>query len=99
LLDENQKITIYRVIQELLVNMAKHSMATIVVFKFSEDKKNIKIFYSDNGVGIIHKELKAINGLSNVENRITNIGGTFIFDSANQLGVKYNIQLPKKNYV
>lgn len=99
LLDKNQKITIYRVIQELLVNMKKHSMATIVVFKFSEDKKYFKIFYSDNGVGIIQEDIKSKNGLSNVENRITNIGGTFIFDSTNKLGVKYNIQLPKKNYV
>lgn len=99
LLDKNQKITIYRVIQELLVNMKKHSMATIVVFKFNEDKKYFKIFYSDNGVGIIQEDIKSKNGLSNVENRITNIGGTFIFDSTNKLGVKYNIQLPKKNYV
>lgn len=99
LLDKNQKITIYRIIQELLVNMKKHSMATIVVFKFSEDKKHFKIFYSDNGVGIIQEDIKSKNGLSNVENRITNIGGTFIFDSTNKLGVKYNIQLPKKNYV
>ncbi|EKB04067.1 hypothetical protein HMPREF9711_02252 [Myroides odoratimimus CCUG 3837] len=99
LLDKNQKITIYRVIQELLVNMKKHSMATIVVFKFSEDKKHFKIFYSDNGVGIIQEDIKSKNGLSYVENRITNIGGTFIFDSTNKLGVKYNIQLPKKNYV
>ncbi|KZE78359.1 histidine kinase [Myroides marinus] len=99
LLDKNQKITIYRVIQELLVNMKKHSMATIVVFKFTDDKKSFNIFYSDNGVGIIQENIKSKNGLLNVENRIKNIGGTFTFDSTNQLGVKYNIQLPKKNYV
>lgn len=99
LLDKNQKITIYRVIQELLVNMKKHSMATIVVFKFTEDKKNFNIFYSDNGVGIIQENIKSKNGLLNVENRIKNIGGTFTFDSTNQLGVKYNILLPKKSYV
>lgn len=98
-LDKNQKITIYRVIQELLVNMKKHSMATIVVFKFSEENNYFKIFYSDNGVGIIQEKIRSKNGLLNVENRITNIGGTFIFDHENQLGVKYNIQLPKKNYV
>lgn len=98
-LDKNQKITIYRVIQELLVNMKKHSMATIVIFKFSEENNYFKIFYSDNGVGIIQEKIKSKNGLLNVENRITNIGGTFIFDHENQLGVKYNIQLPKKNYV
>ncbi|MCC9042703.1 histidine kinase [Myroides sp. M-43] len=98
-LDKNQKITIYRVIQELLVNMKKHSMATIVVFKFSEENNYFKIFYSDNGVGIIQEKIKSKNGLLNVENRITNIGGAFIFDHENQLGVKYNIQLPKKNYV
>lgn len=98
-LDPNQKITIYRVIQELLVNMKKHSMATLVVFKFSEENKFYNLFYSDNGVGIIQTNINSKNGLSNVENRITNIGGTFIFDKENAIGVKYNIQLPKKNYV
>ncbi|MDR0228364.1 MAG: histidine kinase [Flavobacteriaceae bacterium] len=98
-LDHNQKITIYRVVQELLINMKKHSMATLVVFKFIDDKKNLHIFYSDNGVGIIQENINSKNGLANVENRITNIGGTFIFDKENAIGVKYNILLPKKNYV
>ncbi|MEC4112884.1 tetratricopeptide repeat-containing sensor histidine kinase [Myroides pelagicus] len=98
-LDKNQKITIYRVIQELLVNMKKHSMATIVVFKFSENKKMLQIFYSDNGVGIIQEDLKTKNGLLNVETRIKNIGGSFTFDYENKLGIKYNILIPKKNYV
>lgn len=94
-LDKTQKITIYRVIQELLVNMKKHSMATLVVFKFEDLKNKITLFYSDNGIGIIQKNIKSKNGLSNMENRIKNINGTITFDDENKLGLKYLIQLPK----
>ncbi|MEK6451557.1 MULTISPECIES: tetratricopeptide repeat-containing sensor histidine kinase [Myroides] len=94
-LDKTQKITLYRVIQELLVNMKKHSMATLVVFKFEDLKNKITLFYSDNGIGIIQKEIISKNGLSNMENRIKNINGTITFDNENKLGVKYFIQLPK----
>ncbi|MBN8147818.1 hypothetical protein J0J24_24090, partial [Vibrio vulnificus] len=61
-LDKTQKITLYRVIQELLVNMKKHSMATLVVFKFEDLKNKITLFYSDNGIGIIQKEIISKNG-------------------------------------
>lgn len=94
-LNKTQKITIYRIIQELLVNMKKHSMATLVVFKFEDLKNKITIFYSDNGIGIIQKNIKSRNGLSNMENRIKNINGTITFDKENKLGLKYLIQLPK----
>jgi signal transduction histidine kinase len=33
-LDDNKKIIIYRVIQELLVNMKKHSQCSLVVLTF-----------------------------------------------------------------
>ncbi|WP_026038946.1 tetratricopeptide repeat-containing sensor histidine kinase [Myroides injenensis] len=95
-LSSQQKITLYRVIQELLVNMKKHSMATLVIFKFKESNKRIELFYSDNGVGIIQEQIKRKNGIANMETRIKNIGGSFIFDSDNKIGVKYKIQFPKK---
>lgn len=95
-LSSQQKITLYRVIQELLVNMKKHSMATLVIFKFKESNKGIELFYSDNGVGIIQEQIKRKNGIANMETRIKNIGGSFTFDNDNKIGVKYKIQFPKK---
>lgn len=94
-LSQIQKQTVYRVIQELLVNMKKHSMANVVVFKFEETKRDLSIFYTDNGIGILSETLISKNGLQNVENRIHNIGGSITFDSETKKGLQISIKFPK----
>ncbi|MBP1838714.1 tetratricopeptide repeat-containing sensor histidine kinase [Formosa algae] len=83
-----KKVAIYRVIQELLVNMKKHSEASIVVLKFSKINKKIEIFYSDNGLGC---KLKKGFGIHNTENRINTIKGTITFETEPGKGFKAKI--------
>lgn len=85
-----KKINIYRVIQELLVNMQKHSKATAVVISFSQNSKILTIEYSDNGVG---SYLKNKNGLQNTGNRINAISGSFTFDSIPNKGFRATIKV------
>lgn len=87
------KIAVYRVIQELLVNMKKHSQCSLAVIGFETKGKTIEINYSDNGVGS-EKKLKFKNGLQNVENRIKNINGTFTFETELLKGFKAKIIFP-----
>ncbi len=75
---ETKKITIYRVIQELMTNMKKHSSATIVILDFKKQGRKIHVQYTDNGVG---SNLKKQNGLLNTENRINTINGSITFKS------------------
>lgn len=89
-----KKIAIYRVLQELLVNMKKHSRCTFVVIGFEENDKHIKIQYSDNGIGFSEK-MNLRNGLKNAENRIQNIKGTLTFESEPNKGLKVKISFPK----
>lgn len=94
LVDEIKKVTIYRVLQELMVNMKKHSQASIVVVKFDSNGKTIFIDYTDNGKGA--EKLKIIkNGLQNMENRILAIKGTITFDTEPDKGFKAKITTPK----
>lgn len=92
--DRIKKVTLYRVLQELMVNMKKHSNATIVVLKFEENQNIISIDYVDNGKGCILNEIIK-NGLQNMENRIIAIKGTIIFDSEPENGFKIKISTPK----
>lgn len=85
-----KKITIYRVLKELMTNMAKHSQASVVVLTFSNTKKKILINYSDNGVGC---SIKNKNGLRNAENRIKSLNGTITFESNPNQGFKSKITL------
>ncbi len=93
-LTEVKKIAIYRVIQELLVNMKKHSQANMVSFRFEREKRHLKISYSDNGTGIVNEKLISKNGLINAENRIKDIAGSFIFEIEINKGMKIFITIP-----
>ena len=93
-IDQNKKITVFRCIQELLVNMKKHSKCTLAVLTFKIIENKIQIDYSDNGVGIVFDEINLKNGLQNVENRILAIKGTITFDTKSNKGFKTNIIIP-----
>ena len=43
---------IYQIIRELLVNMKKHSKASVVSFRFERINNEITIHYKDNGIGV-----------------------------------------------
>ena len=93
-IDEIKKITIHRVLQELMVNMKKHSEASLVVLKFENTANTIEINYTDNGKGC-QKDKIIKNGLQNMENRILAIKGTITFDSEPEKGFKVKISMPK----
>ncbi|MDQ6470879.1 tetratricopeptide repeat protein [Flavobacterium sp. LHD-80] len=93
-IDDIKKITIQRLLQELMVNMSKHSEASLVVVKFDHDTNKIFIDYTDNGKGA--KKNKIIkNGIQNMENRILSTKGTLTFDTEPNKGFKVKISMPK----
>lgn len=78
--DEYKKIQLYKCLQELLVNTKKHSKATLITIAFNGKGKKNSIVYSDNGIGFdVDKIL--MGGMKNVETRMTEIGGSFSFES------------------
>ncbi|WKL48623.1 ATP-binding protein [Flavobacterium pectinovorum] len=93
-IDEIKKVTIYRVLQELMVNMKKHSHAPLVALTFDSDQKYVFINYVDRGKGA-EKNKIVKNGLQNMENRILAIKGTITFDTEPDKGFRVNIKLPK----
>lgn len=92
--DKTVKITVYRVLQELMTNMQKHSQASLVALVFTHTDNALLIRYSDNGVGMDPEDQKSKNGLRNTENRIRAIGGTLIFTAEKDKGCKAEIQIP-----
>src|SRR5690606_11233305 len=89
-IDDIKRATIYRVLQELMTNMRKHSKASIVLISFNQIKKNIIIDYKDNGIGC---NLIRNNGLQNVENRIASLKGTITFESEKENGFRAKITI------
>ncbi|MFV8356779.1 ATP-binding protein [Flavobacterium sp. XS1P32] len=93
-LDSNIKIILYRVIQELLVNMKKYSQCSLVLLTFNLKEKKLQIDYMDNGIGATENQLKSKNGLQNVENRILAVKGNISFDTSPNKGFKVQIVIP-----
>ncbi|WP_339609494.1 tetratricopeptide repeat protein [uncultured Planktosalinus sp.] len=89
-INNNKKRAVYRILQELLTNMKKHSGATLVIINFKQNEKKITVEYRDNGAGsTLHKK----NGLQNVENRIFVLNGTITFETEPGKGFKTRFTL------
>ena len=93
-LETNKKIVFYRVLQELLINMKKHSQGSLAVITFNKNENKLQIDYSDNGVGADFDKINSINGLQNVKNRILSINGTCTFDAKPNKGFKISFTVP-----
>lgn len=86
------QLEIEQVLQELMINMKKHSDAQNVVIKFESHNDKIQILYIDDGVGF-PADFHYGNGLTNTENRIKRIGGNFTFEEISK-GLKIRIYIP-----
>lgn len=81
------------IVQELLVNMKKHSAARSVVLRFEIDQDRLKINYRDDGVGLEMKSTEH-RGLFNIESRIEELSGRCKFDHHEDGGLQVAISIP-----
>lgn len=93
-INSESKIALYRVLQELLVNMKKHSEANLVMLGFENKPGFLILKYSDNGKGV-NPDGFSKKGLQNAENRIHAVKGLITFDKELDKGFRVMIQIPK----
>lgn len=91
--NDKAKYELIHVLQELMVNMKKHSKASHVGLRFEWKDQQININYTDNGRGI-GGHLKFNNGLKNTGNRMDDINGRITFDTTPEKGLKIFITFP-----
>lgn len=90
---EQAKKELEHILQELMVNMQKHSDARNVVVKFEQQEDHIEIRYTDDGIGV-PQEFQYGNGLNNTVSRIKSIGGRITFDKTTTKGLKILVHVP-----
>lgn len=81
------------ILQELMVNMRKHSEATNVVVRFEKAAGQLRVLYNDNGVGLPNTFVKG-NGLISTGSRIASLNGQINFVSEGEKGLKITVTLP-----
>ena len=90
------KTVIYRVMQEALNNIAKHSKAEVVRLALRKRKGRIELMIEDNGAGFDSQAMLSVKspvngfGLSSMRERTELSGGVFAIDSS--MGVGTTIQ-------
>ena len=86
------KIVLYRVLQEALNNVAKHSGADKITISLMKKDDTIQLAVEDNGCGFDVKEALSVEssergfGLGSMKERTELSGGTFVINSAKGSG-------------
>lgn len=75
--NSNEQIHVFRLIQEAIQNVIKHSKATKVLLAMNKEGKSVIIRIKDNGIGFKKEEKKAGIGIMNMKNRISKLHGKF----------------------
>lgn len=101
-LSEQEKLNIYRIIQEAMNNTQKHADATEIslIIKPDEQKQNLQIFITDDGKGFDAKKIKSDGqihlGLKGMMARSSSIGGKITIDSSEEIGTEIKVEIPLK---
>ena len=103
-LESDQVIAVFRIFQETLTNIARHSGATKVVVILREDERNLSgdenlvLEIRDNGRGIIEEE--SLNpkslGLVGMKERTLTFGGEFSIFGESGGGTAVFVKIPRK---
>ncbi len=99
---ESIKLTIYRVLQECLNNIAKHSQANRASVSLNKNGSGIELSVRDNGKGIVSRQSgkKDSNsggiGLVSMRERVEFSGGIFSISSSKETGTIIKAVWPRK---
>lgn len=91
-LPKKAETVIYRIIQELLNNIIKHSKATTALVQLNFHENDLFVTVEDNGVGFDLKTAKNGLGLKNIQSRIQFLKADLNIDS-NEKGTSFQIHI------
>ncbi|WP_366524866.1 sensor histidine kinase [Acaryochloris sp. IP29b_bin.137] len=86
---------LYRLVQEALTNVSKHSQASQVVVDVSEQNASLVLTLSDNGQGFVPQQNTTGFGLQGMQERTAALGGTFSLHSQPQAGCHIHVSIPR----
>jgi signal transduction histidine kinase len=94
-LADEAAIAVFRVVQESLTNIVKHSKATESSISITIDSERLKIRISDNGMGLpITPKARRGQGLAGMRHRVASFGGTWRISTPESGGTLIEVSLP-----
>jgi two-component system NarL family sensor kinase len=93
----DKDLIIFRILQEVMNNIIKHSFATQINIKLVYRQLQMQLYIDDNGVGFKTDSLPADKmgmGLLNMNKRAKIVGGEVTINSAEQKGTRTSVIIP-----
>lgn len=93
-LGERINISLYRIVQESLTNIAKHADATQVTLKLARQQQTLTLSIEDNGCGMDTDNPGRGLGLIGMRERVEALSGALSVQSAPGKGVTIRVSIP-----
>jgi len=95
-IDKDRSIALYRIFQEALTNVMRHSEATRVEVSLQVEGENVQLMVRDNGRGISKQQISDRNslGILGMRERVYFIGGMIEIAGAPGAGTCITVDLP-----
>lgn len=93
-LSKEQKLMLYRIVQEQTTNIVKHAKAKNINVFLKIQNTTFSLLIADDGVGFNVKEKRNGIGLTNISNRVSNFNGKLKIYSAPGSGCKLEAIFP-----
>jgi signal transduction histidine kinase len=92
------EITLYRVVQEALNNVAKHARAGKASIELRAGPDRVSCTVRDNGVGFDTEEMLHSDGigLTGIRERLNALGGSLRITSRPQRGTALRAEIPRR---
>jgi signal transduction histidine kinase len=88
-------IALYRIVQEAMTNIAKHSKATQVSLTLTESPTELELIIEDNGQGFDPAQNTTGFGLQSMRERTEALGGLFYLKSQPGQGCRLHLNIPQ----
>ncbi|MDZ4824612.1 MAG: sensor histidine kinase [Flavobacteriales bacterium] len=92
--NERIELGLYRICQELVNNIIKHSNATEVMVQFFKNKNNLILMVEDNGKGFNPVSKKEGIGLANITSRLSTVDGEVNWQPSPGSGTVATVRVP-----
>jgi signal transduction histidine kinase len=93
-LDSLTSLSLYRITQETLHNILKHSQARNVQVELSRDKRQVMLRIMDDGIGFDISVERDGLGLASMRQRVQALGGSIEISSSQKAGTHIDVRVP-----
>lgn len=95
-LEDARALNVYRIIQEIFMNIVKHAKANIVEVMIQVTDDYLIIAIEDDGIGFDLESFEVYDGigLRNIKSRLNYLGSTYIINTSPGNGTAYKFEIP-----